>query len=72
MPKYQLKGLITKSIDMEVEASNLSEAIDKCHSNYNIERVDDCAAIIKDGEILKENNSEIYLCDIMNSDLHKY
>nr|DAV25205.1 MAG TPA: hypothetical protein [Caudoviricetes sp.] len=72
MPKYQLKGLVTTSIDMEVEADNLMDAIDKCHSNYSIECVDDTAPIIKDGKILTENNSELYLCDILNSNLHKY
>lgn len=72
MRKYNLTGIVTKTIDMEVEAKNLQDAINKCYKEYNFEEIDEESAILVDGKILEDGQSEIYLCDIPVADRIKY
>ena len=70
--KYELKGLITTVISMEVEAENLQQAMDMCHANYRIDEIDDESQIIVNGEPLEDEGGSIYLCDLEVADRVNY
>lgn len=70
MPKYEMYGV--KAVLMQVEADNLSQAIDKCQDEYDIDYVDPTTSILINDKLLEDENGDIILADINISEYHKY